>query len=166
MNSFLSYFKVNTKSSLLGVVLVLILALELLTGGFWGFQEALAPTQPEAILTLSEIEAPTIDEVAAMVTAEEEACLTDAALPNGIWLVTLLIMTALLIWNFAMALLTKKKLEWLPETVYVALALLAWVVTDYCAVAPWFPVVLVKVSLIIFALYLYLFETYKESERL
>lgn len=164
MKSFLKHFKAGTSHSLLGVVLVLLLTLELFTGAFWGLQGSFFASEPEVVLQLSEIAAPTIDEVAAMITTEEEACLSEQALlPGGAWLILLLFMGALLIWNFALALLTKQKLEWIPEVAYVVLILLIWNFFDPCHAAAWFPVALIKTSLLIFALYLYLFEKQKAS---
>lgn len=158
MNSLLQYFKVSARGSLLGCILVLLLLLEILTGGVSALYEKPLSSQPEIFLKISEIESPTIDGGAATISLEEELCLTAEPFPGEVWFLVLLVMGILLAGNFVWALSTKQKMEWVPEAIYVILAFVLWWVLDACHTTVWFPVALLKISLLIFALYLYLFE--------
>lgn len=157
------YFQGGAKEFLLGGVLALLLVLEIFTGGYFGFSENTLSSQPEIFLKISEIQDPTIDSGAAAISLEEETCRTGETLPGSVWFLFLLSMGVLIFGNFAFAIYSKKHLEWLPEAGYVLVALLVWWFVDPCHQTLWFPVTLVKISLLIFALYVYLLE--KEANR-
>lgn len=156
MNTILPYLKVTAKNTPLGIVLIALLALEILTGGYIGLQLG-SQKSVEVIKTISEINGSAIDGGAAMTSVTEELC-SKTAEPVVMWFFVLIAMSALLLANFIWALSTKKNIEWIPEVLYVGLALGIWAVLDSCTLAPWFPILLIKTSLLIFALYLYFFE--------
>lgn len=155
MNTIVEYLKVNTSKAPLGFVLALLFILEVLTGGYFGLQQP--PAGMETMLVLSEIDGPTIDGSAAMTSSVVELCANAFQFP-AVWFLALLVMIGLLVVNFAWALTTKDRVEWVPEAGYVFLMMATWAFVDNCFTATWFPVTLIKVSLIIFALYLYLLE--------
>jgi hypothetical protein len=155
MNTILEYLKVNTGKDPLGFVLVLLFIVEVLTGGYFGLQQP--PMPMDTLRTLSEIDGPTIDGAGAMTSAVIEFCANAVHFP-AIWFLALIVMIVLLIGNFAWALTTKDRVEWVPEAGYVFLMIATWGFIDDCHTAPWFPIVLLKVSLLIFAIYLFLLE--------
>lgn len=106
----------------------------------------------ESVLRISEIDGPRIDAVAATTVV------TEAALPGELWLFLLLAYVALLVFNFSYTFETVYSPQWFWETLYTFLALFCWYVFDREAVYLWFPFMILKSGLIVFALYVYLLE--------
>ncbi len=109
-----------------------------------------APSDQTA-LRLSEIDGPRIDAVAATTVVE-------AGLPGEAWAFLLLVYIALLIFNFSYTFETVTSPQWLWELFYTLAALFCWYVFDRGALYSWFPFMILKSGLILFALYLYLLE--------
>lgn len=121
-------------------------------------REEMAPG--ETILKISETDGPRIDDQAAMIVVagpleEESVCTT---LPGHMWRFLLIALIVLLVFNFSYDFKRQRDVHFVWETVFLTLTLFAWYVWDDCRSATWFPLSVIKVSIIIFALYLYLFE--------
>lgn len=118
----------------------------------------------ETILKISEIDEPRIDDQAAMVVVEPLEGNTCTTLPGYIWGFLLIAFMALLVFNFSYDFKRLTDIHFVWEGIFLLLTLSAWYVWDECHSATWFPLSVIKVSIIIFVLYLYLFER-KERAR-
>lgn len=113
----------------------------------------------EKPLKISEIDGPRIDESAAMVVVEEEVRTPAArSLPGELWLFLLLAYGALLVFNFSATFERVVSPQWFWELLYTLLALVSWYTLDPQGLFLWFPFLVIKLGLIIFALYVYLLE--------
>lgn len=126
----------------------------------------------EPLLKISEIRGPRIDDRAAMIVAGKPALVTATlaplcfTLPINIWTFLVLAYVALIVFNFSYtfqqatselgARVTRP--QWFWETLYTLLFIVGWFVWDECRSHIWFPFTVVKFGLIIFVLYVYLWE--------
>jgi|GEM_PF-5710043 len=113
------------------------------------------------VLRISEIDGPRIDSMAAMIVAPDEK----PALPASTFLFVLIAYVMLLIYNFSATFRRVTKPQWFWETLYTVSALLGWYLIDG-TVHYWFPLLVVKTGLLIFALYLVLFSEKLSKEAL
>lgn len=138
------WFRRNKMVSILVLVLVLdLLSLPLL------MKESIA----EPIKKISDISDPMIDSEAAT-----DVYVVCTSLPLEAWAFLLLAVGVLLIFNFWYGFTRGEKMQWQWELGFVAAAFLVWCIWDSCQEAAWFPFALLKMSLLIFAVYLHLFE--------
>lgn len=124
------------------------------------------------VLKLSEIDGPRIDFEAATITLSEapatteapvttvttETTATAATLPGELWVLLILAYAALLVFNFSYTFNRVVAPQWGWEAFYTLAALWGWLVMDPTMLYPWFPLMILKTGLIIFALYAYLLE--------
>jgi len=115
----------------------------------------------EVPLKISEIDGPRIDAEAASIEADEDtigAAPAPLTLPGEVWVFLLLVYVALLLFNFSSTFEKVTSPQWFWEVLYTLLALLAWLFLDAAALYTWFPLMVIKLALLIFALYVYLLE--------
>ena len=126
----------------------------------------------EPLLKISEIRGPRIDDQAAMIVAGKPALVTTAlaplcfTLPINIWMFLVLAYVALMVFNFSYTFQQATsetgeratRPQWFWETLYTLLFIVGWFVWDECRSHIWFPFTVVKFGLIMFALYVYLWE--------
>lgn len=110
------------------------------------------------VLKISEITEPTIGSTAAMTSIAAELCVDTASTSGMLWVFALLAVSVVVAVNFCMALHAQKEWEWLPELLLLIPMIILWYCLDTCHEALWFPLALLKVNLVLFAIYLYLFE--------
>ena len=87
---------------------------------------------------------------------------TCQTLPVEIWLLMLLAYLTILIFNLAFDFSCAKKVHWAWEAFYTFLFVAGWFFWDGCRAFVWFPLCIIQLGLIIFGIYLYLFD--KKSE--
>lgn len=115
----------------------------------------------ETPLKISEIDGPRIDtEAASIVVDDEEAPLVASAavFPGQFWVFLLLAYVALLVFNLSYTFENVVTPQWFWETLYTFLALVTWMFLDSGALYTWFPLMVIKLALLIFVLYVYLLE--------
>lgn len=120
------------------------------------------------VLRLSEIDGPRIDTEAATIALSEAPATTEApvttvttettALPGELWVLLILAYAVLLVFNFSYTFDRVAAPQWGWEVFYTLAALWGWLVMDPTALYSWFPFMILKTGLIIFALYAYLLE--------
>lgn len=148
----LNSIKYQLQQNAIVAILVLVLILDILALPFLAMDsQKLGAEAP--ILKISEVTGPMIDSEAA--TDIYVVCTT---LPTEVWVFLLLALGALLLFNFGYGLTHGERLQWKWELAFVMAALLAWCAWDSCQAAAWFPFIALKMSLLIFAGYLYLLE--------
>ncbi len=133
------------------------------SGSSTNSERAVQPLASKNIPKISEIKGPRIDDEAAMIAVEEslsaeaqaKACFS---LPAEIWVFLLIAFVALLIFNLTYDFGRATKIQWGWELGLVLLTLLAWFIWDECRTSVWFPLSIIKMGVIIYALYLYFFE--------
>jgi len=138
---------------LLVAVLIALFSVEIFSLFFVSpFQNTFVGTpSDQTTLRISEIDGPRIDAVAATTVVV-------AALPGELWLFLLLAYVALLVFNFSYTFETVTSPQWFWELLYTLSALYCWYVFDREELYLWFPFIILKSGLILFALYLYLLE--------
>lgn len=117
--------------------------------------EALVGEEPsvnQAPLRISEIDGPRIDDVAAAVVIEPMIW------PLELWVFLFWVYIALLVYNFSATFRRVTSPQWGWELSYTFIILFAWYVLDDAGTYVWFPLIIIKSGLIIFALYAYLLE--------
>lgn len=172
----IAQFKESCKRHLMVIILVALAIAEIASLSFvLGVQpDGIVPVRPvsenvvtKPVFRISEIRGPMIDDRAAMIVADESSefsCTTQAiasacsTLPLDIWAFLLIAYAALLVFNFSYTFRRAVKPQWGWETLYTALAVIAWYAWDGCRDHLWFPFAVVKSGLIIFAVYAYLLE--------
>ena len=106
---------------------------------------------------------PRIDGEAAMVVKEDgritSVCQT---LPPELWIFLLTAYLFLLLFNLFFDFEKSNKIHWFWEGFYALLALGAWHFYDACRQNLWFPLYVLKLGIIVYLVYLYLF--YKKKE--
>lgn len=118
------------------------------------------------VLRISDIDGPRIDDVAATAVVEEPARVSaPATLPTGIWIFLCLAYVALLAFNLIVGYRQSAgtDIQWRWELIQTALFLIGWTIWDGYASAPWFPIALLKMGLILFVAYLVLLDRRKRS---
>ena len=112
---------------------------------------------------LSDIKSPCIDEEAVSVekiaVKEDKACTT---LPTKIWTLLFFAYLALLIFNLAYKFNCAVKIQWFWELLYTFLTLAVWCIFDSCRINIWYPVFILKIGILIYAVYLYFFNKKNE----
>lgn len=116
--------------------------------------------QSEMTLKISDIDGPRIDDEAASIVVDEDKVAPQATVifPGEFWIFLLLAYVALLIFNLSYTFEKVIEPQWFWESLYTLLALTAWLFLDPTALYTWFPFMVIKLGLIIFALYVYLLE--------
>lgn len=114
----------------------------------------------ESVVKLSQVKGPQIDNAAASVIQENSLGVC-SSLPEDIWIFLLLSYIALLLYNFSYTYTQTHAPQWLWESLYTVLGLVAWNVWDGCRTHLWFPFAVLKTGIIIFAIYVYLLEKKK-----
>lgn len=107
----------------------------------------------EGTLRLSEIDGPRIDDGAVMTIVSPES-----TLPGELWVFLLLAYGALLIFNFSYTFEKVVRPQWGWEVMYTLFVLWGWSVMDTERLYLWFPFMILKLGLIVFALYISLLE--------
>lgn len=115
---------------------------------------------PAPLLKISEIDGPRIDDVAASVVASQTQ-----ALPGELWVFLLLAYMALLVFNFSYTFERVSEPQWGWEAFYTLIALWGWSVLDTERMYLWFPLMILKSGLILFALYVSLLERRLQGEQ-
>jgi hypothetical protein len=111
------------------------------------------------ILKISDINGPRIDEEAAFtVRISPLSPLPCTNLPKGAWIFLLLSYLSLLIFNLVYGLRRATKIQWFWEAVLTFAALFAWYVFDQCRTNVWFPMDVLKMGILVYALYIYFFN--------
>lgn len=118
----------------------------------------------EPIQKLSQIDGPRISSVAATTVAQGGAFCRDI-LPVTMWVFLLVAYIALLVFNLSSTFKKAIKVQWLWETILTLAFLVGWVLWDTCRTNLWFPLSLIQIGVVIFALYLYFFEKKLSKER-
>jgi hypothetical protein len=110
---------------------------------------------------------PRIDSEAAMVEKVDgkiiPVCKT---FPNELWILLLASYVFLLLFNLFYDFQHSQKIHWFWESLYTVLALWAWYAYDTCRLNLWFPLYVIKLGLIAYLIYLYIFYKKKELETL
>ncbi len=104
-------------------------------------------------LKISEIDGPRIDDTAATVVVSQTP-----VLPGELWVFLFLAYVALLVFNFSSTFERVAEPQWGWETLYTFITLWGWYALDSERLYVWFPLLVIKSGLIIFALYAYLLE--------
>ena len=104
-------------------------------------------------LKISEIDGPRIDDTAASVVVSQAP-----VLPGELWVFLFLAYVALLVFNFSYTFERVAEPQWGWEAFYTLITLWGWYALDSEKMYPWFPLLVLKSGLIIFALYAYLLE--------
>lgn len=118
-------------------------------------------TLSETSLKISEIDGPRIDAEAASIVVDEDTQIISSAtlvFPGEFWVFLLLAYGALLVFNLSYTFERVVAPQWFWEVLYTFLALLTWMFLDPGAFYTWFPLMVIKLALLIFALYVYLLE--------
>lgn len=120
----------------------------------------------EPLLRLSELDGPRIDAAAAMVMVNEhwQNEVTRPTFSAELWVFLLFLYITLLIFNFSATFDRAITPQWFWEMLYTVLAILAWYALDPLGLYPWFPLMVVKLGLIIFIVYVYLLEKKRLAE--
>jgi hypothetical protein len=120
---------------------------------------------PAKVPKISEIKGPRIDDGAATIVAEgvssaqtQTQTLACFSLPTGVWVFLLVAYIALLVFNLAYNFQNVTRVQWVWELGLTLLTLLTWFLWDECRTSPWFPLAVLKMGVLIYALYLYFFE--------
>jgi len=126
-------------------------------------ERAVQPLVSKSIPKISEIKDPRIDDEAAMIVVEEALSAQAQAkvcfsLPVEIWVFLLIAFLALLIFNLTYHFGQAMKIQWGWELALTILPLVAWYALDECRTFVWFPLHIIEMGVIIYALYLYFFE--------
>lgn len=111
------------------------------------------------VLRISDIDGPRIDDEAAAVVVEEPGSAmlpSPHPLPAGLWIGLFFAYVALLAFNLIAGYRQSAGLgiQWRWELIQTALFLIGWTVWDGYLTAPWFPFVLLKAGLMLYAAYL------------
>ena len=123
------------------------------------------------VLKISEIKGPRIDDQAAMVIVDTEAAGTAVAqrrcfsLPADIWIFLLIAYVALLIFNLTYDFGRTTRVQWGFELTLTLLTLVAWYAWDRCSAQIWFPLYVIKLGILMYALYLYFFDKKSREAR-
>lgn len=159
----MKHFLETVREHLVVSVLVILLVVEAGTL-FWGgalgsawLQERGQREEDTASYTethrLSEIDGPRIDDGAVMTIVSSEGIL-----PGELWVFLLLAYGALLVFNFSYTFEKVVRPQWGWEVIYTLFVLWGWSVMDTERLYLWFPFMILKVGLIVFALYVSLLE--------
>lgn len=114
---------------------------------------------PGETLRLSDIREARIDDKAATVVANERA-----SLPVKVWMFLLVAYVGLLIFNLAYGFREATHLQWGWEACLTLLFLGGWFYWDETGAMKWFPLSLLQMGVLIYALYLYFFNQKKIHE--
>jgi hypothetical protein len=106
---------------------------------------------------ISEIKGPRIDDEAASIVRVKTNP-RRPALPVGIWLFLLVSYVCILIFNLAYGFRRAMKIQWFWEGLLTFLALWAWYALDQGRLNLWYPVHVLKMGILIYAIYLYFFD--------
>ncbi len=153
----------SMKGQMVVVTLLLLFGLEIVTLFFtppfdqgdmgaerWSETETLGSY--ESPLRLSEIDGPRIDDTAAMIVVTEEG------IPGELWMFLVLAYVALLVFNFSYTFEKVTAPQWGWELCYTIAIVWGWALMDPDQRELWFPFMILKSGLILFALYGYLLE--------
>jgi hypothetical protein len=110
---------------------------------------------------LSEISGPQIDSQAASISCRQSAVQTATScqtLPQGLWIFLLVSYLALLVFNLSYGFQGAAGVRWGWEVLLTGTFIFGWVYFDRCGYDLWFPLYVVKLGVIVYLGYLYLFE--------
>ena len=115
------------------------------------------------ISRISDIKGPRIDDQAAtvekvLVSSSAKKTISHSTLPTKIWIFLFLAYVALLIFNLAYNFNSAVKIQWFWELFYTLLAIAVWFAFDYQKISIWYPIFILKMGIIIYAVYLYFFN--------
>jgi hypothetical protein len=176
MSNFSTSISKNLKENMVVVFLVLLLVVEVSSLLLF------VPSEPKAgvivrdsnqehrgetpILKLSDIRGSRIDDEAAMIAVEEslqaKVCFS---LPVEVWVFLLGMFLVLLVFNLSYNFEYAKHIQWGWELGLFFLTFLVWIIWDKCHAYIWFPLSVMKGGLIIYTLYLYLYDKKKSVQR-
>lgn len=106
---------------------------------------------------------PRIDsEAAAIVKKDNKIIPLCQTLPGELWILLLAAYLFLLFFNLFYDFENAWKIRWFWEGLYTLLALFGWYAWDSCHINIWFPLYVIKLGVIVYLVYLYLF--YKQKE--
>lgn len=106
--------------------------------------------------------APRIDSEAASIVVAKKSS-TCPTFPPEIWILLLVSFVLLIIFNLAYTFEKTQHIQWGWELFYLFLTLFVWFYFDKCKTNLWFPLYVIKLGLITYLGYLYLFEKYKRK---
>jgi hypothetical protein len=116
--------------------------------------------------SLSKDLAPRIDPEAATIVREVKTGPVCATLPGELWILLLAAYIFLLFFNLFYDFEQSIKIHWFWESLYALLALIGWYAWDGCHQNIWFPLYVLKLGIIVYLVYLYLFYKKKELQPL
>ncbi len=121
------------------------------------------PVVSDRVLKISEIHGPRIDVEAAMTVVEVGGAVATVrcfTLPAGMWVFLLIVYVALLVFNLTYGFwqVSSGRPQWFWELLYTVLFIVGWYVWDGCQTNVWFPLSVIKMGVILYALYLYFFD--------
>lgn len=133
-------------------------------------ERAVQPLVSKNIPKISEIKGPRIDDEAAMIVVEETLSAEAQAkvcfsLPVEVWIFLLIAFVALLVFNLTLNFEKAISVQWGWELGLAVLTLGVWFLWDECRMYVWFPLSIIKMGVIIYALYLYFFEKKFSEEK-
>ncbi|MEK7598645.1 MAG: hypothetical protein AAB487_02820 [Patescibacteria group bacterium] len=110
---------------------------------------------------------PRIDSEAAMVVKENNQTLPlCTTLPGELWIFLLAAYLFLLLFNLFYDFEKSNNIHWFWESLYTLLALWGWYIWDSCHLNLWFPLYILKLGIIVYLVYLYLYYKKKEIQPL
>lgn len=120
---------------------------------------------------ISDIRGPRIDDQAAsvekvLVSNSAKKTFANSTLPTKLWVFLIFAYIALLIFNLAYNFNSAVKIQWFWELLYTLLAIAVWLAFDSQKINIWYPVFILKVGIIIYAVYLYLFNKKIETKNI
>ena len=130
-----------------------------------------AKTLPGQVPRLSETRGPSIDGEGAFSAGKDfcrECSVCRSAskcktLPVGIWIFLLAAYVILIIFNLAFTFGKRDTLQWVWEAMLTLLALGVWFGLDGCRTLVWYPLFVIGLGALTYALYLYLFSKHSST---
>jgi len=107
---------------------------------------------------------PRIDSEAAAIVREKKAERVCVTLPAKIWIFLLTAYLFLMLFNLFYDFEKSNKLHWFWEGLYAILAIFVWVKFDKCGMNLWFPLYVLKLGVVIYLVYLWLYHKKKEIQ--
>ena len=120
---------------------------------------------PEDI-SISKDLSPRIDSEAAMIERVIRSAPACQTLPGELWIFLLAAYLFLLFFNLFYDFESSSATHWFWESLYTVLALWGWYIYDTCHLNLWFPLYVLKLGIIVYLAYLYLYYKKKELQPL